>query len=47
MYPDIFNDLDMSAKVKDFYETFYGYNIQPDEIKAILNGDIATTTLTK
>ncbi|MDD3363373.1 MAG: ABC transporter substrate-binding protein [Syntrophomonas sp.] len=47
MYPDIFSDLDMSAKVKDFYETFYGYNIQPDEIKAILNGDLAMTTLTR
>ncbi len=47
MYPDIFSDLDMSAKVKDFYKTFYGYDIQQDEINAILNGDIAMVTLTK
>lgn len=37
--PDLFKDINMEQETKDFYETFYGYQLTDDEVKRILNGE--------
>ena len=34
--PDVFADLDLEAKVKDFYAKYYGYELSDDEAAKIL-----------
>ncbi|WP_186843788.1 ABC transporter substrate-binding protein [Acetobacterium tundrae] len=37
LYPDQLKDLDISAQTKDFYKTFFNYNLSDDELTRILN----------
>ena len=37
--PDVFEDVDMEQETKDFYQTFYGYELTDDEVSRILNGE--------
>lgn len=37
--PELFEDIDMEQETKDFYKTFYGYELSDDEVKKILNGE--------
>ena len=37
LYPELFADLDMRAKVREFYTKFYNYNLSEDELTEILN----------
>ncbi|MBN2075386.1 MAG: ABC transporter substrate-binding protein [Dehalococcoidales bacterium] len=40
MYPEIFKDLDMAKKIREFYKTFHsGYEIPDDEIDMVLAGN--------
>ncbi|MGH3778235.1 MAG: hypothetical protein ACRDRR_21270 [Pseudonocardiaceae bacterium] len=36
-HPDLFPELDMAAEVKNFYSTFYSYDLSDDQVNAILN----------
>ena len=38
LYPDKFNNLDLNAKVKEFYSEFYHYQLSDDEVNSILKG---------
>ncbi len=42
MYPELFAEVDMAAVVKDFFNTWYGYDISDDEIASTLAGDSRT-----
>ena len=37
LYPKLFADLDMRAKVREFYTKFYNYDLSEDELTEILN----------
>ena len=37
IYPELFAELDLEQKTKEFYEKFYGYELNGDEVKNILN----------
>lgn len=37
--PDLFADVDMAAETKDFYRTFYGYDLTDDQAARILEGE--------
>lgn len=37
IHPELFEDLDINAKTKEFYSTFYSYNLSDEELDAILN----------
>lgn len=37
-YPDKLSDADMKAKVKDFYKTFYRYDVSNSMLNRVLNG---------
>lgn len=37
LHQDLFNDLDIKEKVKEFYKTNYSYGLSDDEIEGILN----------
>ncbi len=37
LHPDVYADIDMSQAVKEFYKTFYSYELSNDEINGILN----------
>lgn len=37
--PSLFEDIDMVAETKDFYKTFYGYDLSDEEANKILNGE--------
>lgn len=37
LYPELFADLDMRAKVREFYAKFYRYDLSEDELSEILN----------
>lgn len=37
IHPDIFEDIDMNKETKNFYKTFYNYNLTDDEVNSILN----------
>ncbi len=39
MYPELFEDLDLRAKTKDFYKEFYDYDLSEEEIDIILSGE--------
>ena len=39
LYPDLYEDLDLSAKTKEFYKTFYDYDLTDEEVAQILSGD--------
>ena len=36
-YPELFADLDVEAKVREFYEKFYDYKLSDEEIRVIFN----------
>ncbi|MBS5450214.1 MAG: ABC transporter substrate-binding protein [Coriobacteriia bacterium] len=36
LHPDLFEDLDMVAEVKDFFHEFYGYDLTDDEAQRVL-----------
>lgn len=38
MYPDIFTDLSVEEKTKEFYQTFYGYTLSNEELAVIIAG---------
>jgi iron complex transport system substrate-binding protein len=38
MYPDLFADTDMKQVVSDFFKSYYGYDISPEEITTVLAG---------
>ena len=38
LHPDLFPDLDMTTEVKNFYKTFYNYELSDEETAAILAG---------
>ncbi|OPX58166.1 MAG: corrinoid ABC transporter substrate-binding protein [Methanobacterium sp. PtaB.Bin024] len=38
LYPDKFQDLDLTSDVKEFYSEFYHYDLSDDEVKSILEG---------
>ncbi len=40
MYPELFGDLNMEQKVKEFFKTFYNYDLSAEELVAILKTDI-------
>ena len=35
-YPNEFKDVDMRAKVREFYKRFYSYDLSEDELSEIL-----------
>ena len=37
LYPNEFKDVDMRAKVREFYKRFYSYDLSEDELSEILN----------
>jgi len=37
LHPDLFQDLNMTTEVKDYYSQFYGYDLTDDEVNRILN----------
>ncbi|EJP75932.1 MULTISPECIES: ABC transporter substrate-binding protein [Campylobacter] len=37
IYPELFAELNLEQKTKEFYEKFYGYELSDDEVKNILN----------
>ncbi|MFW2488825.1 ABC transporter substrate-binding protein [Clostridium chromiireducens] len=37
LHPDLFEDLDMKQKVKEFYKTYYNYDLSEKEINDIMN----------
>ena len=38
LHPDLFADLAIEQKVKDFYSTYLGYELTDDEVSLILAG---------
>jgi iron complex transport system substrate-binding protein len=37
LHPDLFKDLDINKKVKDYYKTYYNYDLSDSDLKDILN----------
>lgn len=37
IHPELFQDLDLTESVRDFYQRFYGYSLSPQDVQAILN----------
>jgi iron complex transport system substrate-binding protein len=37
LYPELFKDMDMNSEVKEFYKTFYNYDLNDNEADDILN----------
>lgn len=46
IYPELFGDIDLESVVREFFETWYNYNISDDEIQNVLSGD-ADTNMTR
>ena len=46
MYPDLFSDVNMENVVKEFFNTWYNYDISDEEIQNTLSGD-ASTSMTR
>ncbi len=40
LHPELFADLDLSSKVKEFYSQLYNYELSDDQVKQILSGDL-------
>ena len=38
MYPDLFADINLEEKTKEFYKTFYNYELTYTEVQDILKG---------
>ncbi len=38
LYPELYEDVDMAALTKEFYSSFYGYDLTDSEVNAILSG---------
>ena len=39
LHPDKFTDVDLVKETREFYATYYGYNLTEDEAKLIIAGD--------
>lgn len=39
IHPDLFSDIDMTEEVKEYFSTFYGYDLSDEEVEAILTYD--------
>ncbi|MDF2505393.1 ABC transporter substrate-binding protein [Clostridium sp.] len=37
LHPDMFTNVDMNKETKNFYKTYYNYNLTDDEVNSILN----------
>jgi ABC-type Fe3+-hydroxamate transport system, periplasmic component len=37
LHPDLFQDLDLEAEVKEYYSTFYGYDLTDEQARDLLN----------
>ena len=37
LYPDLFNDIDLASYIKQFYSSFFHYNLTDDEINTIIS----------
>ena len=38
LHPDLVSDLDMNQEVKDFYSTYYGYDLTDEQVAGIMDG---------
>ena len=38
LHPDLFPDLEIEQKVKDFYKTYLGYELTNEEVALIMAG---------
>ena len=38
-YPDLYADIDLVQKTKEFYKTFFNYNLSGEEVSMILSGE--------
>lgn len=38
IHPDLFSDVDMEEMTKEFFSTYYNYDLSDDEVESILNG---------
>lgn len=38
-HPEKFTDVDLVKETREFYSTFYGYNLTEDEAQRIINGE--------
>lgn len=46
-YPELFEDFDLKAKVKDYYSKFYGYELNDEEYEKIFKPDSKASGLSK
>lgn len=46
-YPELFEDFDLKAKVKDYYSKFYGYELNDEEYEKIFKPDSRASGLSK
>ncbi len=37
LHPDLFQDLDLEAEVREYYSTFYGYDLTDEQARDLLN----------
>ena len=37
MYPDVYSEADLSKDIKNFYKTFFEYDMTDDEVKSIIH----------
>ena len=37
LYPELFEDLDMDAEIKDFYQRFYGVTLTDEDLNTLYN----------
>nr|WP_314659435.1 iron chelate uptake ABC transporter family permease subunit [uncultured Rothia sp.] len=42
-HPEKFTDIDLVKETREFYSTFYGYNLTEDEAQHIINGEAPAT----
>jgi iron complex transport system substrate-binding protein len=40
MYPSLFNDINMEKETKNYYKTFFNYDLPDSKVNAILEGDL-------
>ena len=38
-HPELFKDIDLVKETREFYTTYYGYNLTEEETKLIIAGD--------
>lgn len=40
IYPEYAEEIDLKQEIKDFYQTYYGYTMNDEEVATVLTGDI-------